>query len=106
MRPQSVYVYYKVRSTDVVAAWDAAGKILNHVQQVTGVRGRLMHRRDEPDTWMEVYEGIADESQFDRALEAAVAASGFGKAIGAIRHTERFVPLEAGAAGLSAPGRN
>jgi len=91
----SVYVYYQVPADNAATARTAARRILDEVAAVAGVRGRLLCRRDRDDTWMEVYEGIADTSAFERALQEAVAASGFTvAAAGAVRHTERFVPLE------------
>ena len=91
----SVYVYYRVPQQTSAAVRAAVGRILEAVAALAGVRGRLLRRRDQPDTWMEVYEGIRDDAAFDRVLEAAVAGSGFAEAsAGAARHAERFVPLE------------
>jgi hypothetical protein len=44
-----------------------------------------MHRRDDPTTYMEVYEGVKDEAVFERLLERE------GGKLGMQRRTERFV---------------
>jgi hypothetical protein len=50
-----------------------------------GVRGRWMRRRDDPATYMEVYEGVTDESAFETVLERE------GAKLGVPRKVERFV---------------
>ena len=50
-----------------------------------GVCGSWMRRRDEATTFMEVYEGVADE----RAFEAVLARE--SAALGLERKTERFI---------------
>jgi len=44
-----------------------------------------MHRRDDPTTYMEVYEDVKDTAAFERVLERE------GVALGVQRRTERFV---------------
>lgn len=92
---QSLYVYYKVPASKSQIVRRALAALIEAVEQATGIRGRLMRRRDQADTWMEVYEGIADEAGFETALQAAVMSSGVLQLLeqGA-RHTERFVPLD------------
>ena len=55
------------------------------VERHCGVRGRWMRRRDDPATYMEVYEGIADEAAFESLLERE------GSKLGVPRRLERFV---------------
>ena len=50
-----------------------------------GVRGRWMRRRDDPATYMEVYEGVTDEAAFEALLERE------GAKLGVARRLERFV---------------
>lgn len=90
---QNIYIYYRVASAPQAAA--AAAAILAHIEQQCGVTGRLMQRADDPTTWMEVYEGVADLEGFVAALGAAEAASGIENclAAGARRVRERFVPV-------------
>jgi hypothetical protein len=44
-----------------------------------------MHRRDDPLTYMEVYEGVTDEKTFEALLERE------GAKLGVARKLERFV---------------
>ena len=39
------------------------------IERECGVRGRWMHRRDDPATYMEVYEGVKDAARFEAVLE-------------------------------------
>jgi hypothetical protein len=55
------------------------------LERECGVRGRWMHRRDDPNTYMEVYEGVKDEAAFERLLERE------GAKLGMQRRLERFV---------------
>jgi hypothetical protein len=82
------YVYYKL-APEAVA--DMRGKVLAlfaEVEEQFGIRGRWMRRRDDPTTYMEVYEGIGDERAFDALLER------FGANLGISRKIERFIPAE------------
>lgn len=90
---QNIYIYYRVASATQAAV--AAAAILAHIEQQCGVTGRLMRRADDPATWMEVYEDVADLECFMAALAAAEAASGIENclAAGARRMRERFVPV-------------
>lgn len=88
----SLFVYYRVSAPDstVRARVDA---LQSDVFAATGVRGRLLRRRDDPTTWMEIYEPVADAVAFEQSLDAALARHGFSAllAAGDVRHTERFV---------------
>ena len=55
------------------------------LERECGVRGRWMHRRDDPTTYMEVYEGVKDEPKFEALLERE------GAKLGLPRRLERFV---------------
>lgn len=47
---------------------EAVEHVLDTVQRECGVRGRWMCRRDDPTTYMEVYEGVGDEAAFEAVL--------------------------------------
>lgn len=79
------YVYYRVDSARHDELRRAIEALFALIESRTGVRGRWMRRRDEPTTFMEVYEGVADEHGFEALLESETAA------LGLERHTESFV---------------
>lgn len=81
----SYYVYYRVDADKVSVLRLRVEKIFTQVQEQTGVRGRWMRRRDDPSTYMEVYEGVADDAAFEALLARETA--GFGPE----RRVERFV---------------
>jgi len=80
----SYYVYYRVEPDKLPALRERIEQILSTVERATGVRGRWMRRRDEPSTYMEVYEDVADERAFEALLERESAPLGLD------RHVERF----------------
>lgn len=81
----SYYVYYRVEADRVAWLQDEVQNLFRSIETATGVRGRWMRRRDDPATYMEVYEDVGDELAFE-ALLAREAAK-----LGLERHVERFV---------------
>ena len=79
------YVYYRVDPARLGELRVAIEGLFRTVERETGVRGRWMHRRDDPATYMEVYEGVADDTAFDALLERETSS------LGLARRTERFV---------------
>lgn len=79
------YVYYRIDPARLDAMRRAVEEVFAAVEHATGVRGRWMRRRDDPGTYMEVYENVADEGVFEDALARATAQ------FGVERSTERFV---------------
>jgi hypothetical protein len=79
------YVYYKVPSGRTEALRTLVEALFRVIEKNTGVRGRWMHRRDDPATCMEVYEGVRDEAAFEALLERE------GAKLGVQRKVERFV---------------
>jgi hypothetical protein len=79
------YVYYRVDLARLAYFRSAVEILFKAIESKTGVRGRWMHRRDDPSTYMEVYEGVKDEPAFE-ALLARESAE-----LGLERKTERFV---------------
>jgi len=55
------------------------------IERDCGVRGRWMRRRDDPSTYMEVYEEVKDAAAFEALLERE------GARLGVPRKLERFV---------------
>lgn len=88
--PFSFYAYYRVARP--AAAEALVRGLFIAVKRRTGVAGRLLTRRDDPATWMEIYAGVEDPSDFERNLAAAVQAVDFGVVLesGAVRQLECF----------------
>lgn len=84
------YIYYRVaqpaRARPLVECIQAA------VETRTGVTGRLRCKRDDPSTWMEIYEDVTDGARFEACLAEAVQGCEFGAALspGSKRHMECF----------------
>ena len=89
----SLFVYYRVAGAHDGAVQERVEAIQADVLSATGVRGRLLRRRDDPATWMEIYEPVSDVEPFELALDAALARHEFASLLapGNVRHTERFV---------------
>ena len=79
------YVYYKVEPELLALLRSAVEELFGKIEKQTGVRGRWMHRRDDPLTYMEVYEDVKDEKAFEALLERE------GAKLGVPRKVERFV---------------
>jgi hypothetical protein len=79
------YVYYKVEPGRVEELQRSVQILLSVVEKQFGVHGRLMRRRDDPTTYMEVYEDVKDERGFEALLERE------GAKLGVQRKLERFV---------------
>jgi len=63
----------------------AVERLFTLIERECGVRGRWMHRRDDPATYMEVYEDVKDTARFEALLERE------GAKLGVQRRLERFV---------------
>ncbi len=79
------YVYYRVDAGRVPALRREVERLFDAIEKATGVRGRWLRRRDEPATYMEVYENVSDDRAFEALLEREAAA------LGLQRRVERFV---------------
>ncbi len=88
--PLSYYVYYRV--TQASQATALARELLAAMKQKTGIAGRLLRKRDDPATWMEIYEGVQDAPAFERSLAECVEAIRFTSVLqpGSTRHLECF----------------
>jgi hypothetical protein len=89
--PVHYYVWYRIAG-DPSAAQAAVDALLHDVFRRAGVSGRRLVRRDDPRTWMEVYEHVGDDALFEHELAAAVERHGIARLVeGGRRHTEPFV---------------
>jgi hypothetical protein len=79
------YVYYKVAPEQLNRLREAVHRLFRDIEKQCGVRARWMRRRDDPSTFMEVYEGVLDAPAFESLLERE------GAKLGVPRMLERFV---------------
>ena len=82
------YVYYKLDAERLPLARPLIGQLFEKIEKQLGVRGRWMRRRDDPTTYMEVYEGVKDAAAFEALIERE------GAKLGVPRKLERFIALE------------
>ena len=79
------YVYYKVSPAQLEQVRPRVQDLFCRAKLDFGVTGRWMRRRDDPSTYMEVYEGVTDETGFEALLERE------GAKLGLQRRIERFL---------------
>lgn len=87
------YIYYRIAADQAEQARSIVTEVLLEVQNRCGVKGRLLRRRDDPGTWMEIYEDIRDESAFEQVLAQALDRHRFSSVLarGAARICDPFV---------------
>ncbi len=91
VRETHYYVWYRVQGSHADAQ-RAIAALQDDVAARTAIRGRVLVRRDDPTTWMEIYEGVAAPTVFERELTAAVARNDAASiAHDGARHLEAFV---------------
>ncbi len=86
----ALYVYYRVQD-NILPIRQQVASLMAEIEKTTGIKGRLLQRRDDTQTWMEVYEPVADADALQQALQDALAARPLLAALA--RHEEWFVPL-------------
>ena len=92
--PVHFYIWYRAAG-DPLALRAIVDDVMADVAARTGIVGKLLVRRDESGTWLEVYERVTDAEQFECELAAAVAQHDLTRAIGdGARHTEVFVAMD------------
>lgn len=86
------FIYYHVRNDCTVELTAALVSMQAALHAATGIAGRFRRRLDDPWTWMEIYEGVADAHRFEVELGAHAQRHGLHAflAPGAVRHMERF----------------
>ena len=91
--PTHVFVWYRIEGDRAVLQRNMTA-LLRAVETATGIAGRVLARRDDPTTWMEIYEHVADPAAFERILASLAerhAVAGFAPGG---RHVERFAALD------------
>ena len=79
------YVYYKVDPKHLAELRESIAHLFAVIERECSVRGHWMHRRDDPTTYMEVYEDVEDTAKFEAVLSRESAG------LGLQRRTELFV---------------
>ena len=82
------YIYYKATPPQVEQLRPRVQDLFLKAKLRFGVSARWMRRRDDPSTYMEVYEGVTDDAAFDALLELETADFGIA------RKVERFISAE------------
>ena len=88
----SYYVYYRVPRENAGRARAAVESLQRELAASTGVRGRLLRRRDDETTWMEIYEDVSDAGRVEAALDELVRRHGIAALLapGSARKQEIF----------------
>lgn len=68
------YIYYRVDPARAADAQARVADLMEELDLASGVRGRLLRKRDEPHLWMEIYEEVEDGPAFEAALATHTAA--------------------------------
>ena len=88
----SYYIYYRVPAENAVRARTAVSALQRELSEITGIGGRLLRRRDDETTWMEIYENVPDAARFEAEIAALVERHGLGALLvpGSSRKQEVF----------------
>lgn len=62
------YIYYRVDPDKAKACEPKIRELLAAVEKATGITGRLLKKRGEPLLWMEVYDNVSHEANFEWEL--------------------------------------
>jgi len=91
----SYYIYYRVTPGNAERALAAVGALQRDLSEATGIGGRLLRRRDDETTWMEIYESVPDGARFEMELAQLVARHGILALLvpGSSRKQEVFRPF-------------
>ncbi len=92
---RSAYVYYRIDPAREALAANRIDALLAALAPHCSLPPRRFARCDDPSTWMEVYEGIADFPAFGSALAAIADRTGCPEFTLGERHLECFVPAPA-----------
>jgi hypothetical protein len=66
------YIYYRVPAHNAERARAAASALQRELSGITGIGGRLLRRRDDETTWMEIYENVSDTARFEEEITKLV----------------------------------
>jgi len=66
------YIYYRVPAQNAERARVAVRELQRELSDIAGISGRLLRRRDDETTWMEIYENVQDGARFEAELAKQV----------------------------------
>jgi len=92
----SYYIYYRTDPARISSLRAAVDELFKRIKEQTGVRGRWMRRRDDPTTYMEVYEDVRNAEVFEAALEEHCEQVGLQRQLArdTVRRREIFIAAE------------
>jgi hypothetical protein len=95
MNAGALYIYYKIDAAQAAVARRVLERMVAEIAARAAIVGRLLHRREDALTWIEVYEPLTDAAQLKRLLDEAVERYGARRflASGSARVKEEFVPF-------------
>jgi hypothetical protein len=67
----SYYIYYRVQPERAKSCKPVIRELMATLQKATGIAGRLLAKRGEPNLWMEIYENVVDDAKFEWELADA-----------------------------------
>jgi hypothetical protein len=85
-----VYIYYRIDPAQTETAARAVDALLAMLAPQCSTPPHRLTRCDDPELWMEVYEGISDFASFARQIEEVTRALGCHGFIEGERHLESF----------------
>jgi len=90
------YIYYRVPAQNAERARVAVSELQRELSDIAGISGRLLRRRDDETTWMEIYENVQDVTRFEAELAKLVERHGLAGLLvpGSSRKQEVFRALE------------
>jgi len=88
----SFYIYYRIPTQNAERARVVVHELQRELSDVAGIRGRLLRRRDDETTWMEIYENVQDGARFEAELAKLVERQGLAALLvpGSSRKQEVF----------------
>src|SRR5207247_2037062 len=86
------YIYYRVPAQNAERARAAVRELQRELSDIAGISGRLLRRRDDDTTWMEIYEDVQDGKRFEAELAKLVERRGLAALLvpGSSRKQEVF----------------
>lgn len=83
-------VWYRLREPGNREAETVIRSMLARLACRTGITGRLLKKRDAPDTWMELYPDVTEPARFEPALTALAEQYDIEMFLADRRHVECF----------------